>query len=154
MSILRSFYGRCRNLLAGVFQYTILIHIFDQISSKTNTSDLWRSEILSKKEATFLKLLVVNDGVSFLKCCFFLAQYLRAPKVRHVSLPGNMVTFMYKTGILKKNREQISAPPIKWPKIVILLFCYLKNAVFANNIYFMVILWAVQKFARKFFSIY
>ena len=37
------------------FQYTSLMHIIDQISKETDTSDLWLSKILTIKEATYLK---------------------------------------------------------------------------------------------------
>ena len=63
MTILRSIYGWHRNLFAGFFQYTSLIHVCYQISTETDTSDLWRSEILIKTEVTFLKRLVAKFGV-------------------------------------------------------------------------------------------
>ena len=65
IDILRSFYGQHRKLLAGFIQYTSSIHICDQISRETDVSDTWRSEILSKKEVTFLKRLLAKYGVSF-----------------------------------------------------------------------------------------
>ena len=49
-TILRSFCGGHRNVLASFLQYTSLIHICDHISRETDTSDLWRSDILRKKE--------------------------------------------------------------------------------------------------------
>ena len=55
ITTLWSFYGQCRNLLAGFIQYTSSKHTCDQISKETDMSDLWRSEILNMKEATFLK---------------------------------------------------------------------------------------------------
>ena len=161
------------------------MHKSDQISRDTDTSDLWPSEILSKKEATFVMQLVAKYAVSFQiccifhaqylrapkiwrvslfwnlikyiyiklvywkktvrkylrrrseilsmkyatylkwnsifgnqshdKCCFFLAQYLRGPKVWRVSISWNLVTFIHQTSILKKTWEQISVPPIKRP---------------------------------------
>ena len=57
------------------------MHMWDQILADMDMSDLWRSEILSKKEATFFKRLVAKYAVSFLICCIFHAQYLRTPKV-------------------------------------------------------------------------
>ena len=83
MTILRSIYWWHRNLFAVFFQYTSLIHVCYQISTETDTSDLWRSEILIKKEVTFLKRLVAKFGVQLKICCLFQALYLRAPKVWH-----------------------------------------------------------------------
>ena len=54
MTILRSFYGHCRNLFASFLQFTSVIHIFDQISSETDMSDLWHSRIFGKREITFM----------------------------------------------------------------------------------------------------
>ena len=54
ITILRSFYGHCRNLFASFLQFTSVIHIFDQISSETDMSDLWHSRIFGKREITFM----------------------------------------------------------------------------------------------------
>ena len=54
MTILRSFYGHCRNLFASFLQFTSVIHIFDQISSETDMLDLWHSRIFGKREITFM----------------------------------------------------------------------------------------------------
>ena len=54
MTILRAFYRHCRNLFSCFLQFTSVIHIFDQISSETDMSDLWHSRIFGKREITFM----------------------------------------------------------------------------------------------------
>ena len=63
ITTLRSFYRRHSNLHTGFFQSASSIHICVQISIESGTADHWRHEIMSSKEATFIKLYHLLDEI-------------------------------------------------------------------------------------------